>query len=162
LTPRRSFLLGFPEDIARNGVAFRPRDRYIKTTRLLHIIFTLCVRPGFQAFRRLDRPRRVRAEPHLAPRERVASGSRKGSDLRPHPFALAPHSHGAMNTNEAHPTPSPEDACDSTFLACTVLGTVAGAISSTLCSAPLLDGAYTEALAVAGAALGGTVFGALG
>jgi uncharacterized membrane protein YeaQ/YmgE (transglycosylase-associated protein family) len=67
-----------------------------------------------------------------------------------------------MNTHEAHHTPSPEDARDSAFLACTVLGTVAGAISSTVCSAQLLGGTYTEALSIAGAALGGLVFGALG
>jgi hypothetical protein len=67
-----------------------------------------------------------------------------------------------MNT-QGIPTPSSaEDACESVFLGCTVLGTFAGVLAAAVGSAELLGGAYVEAVAVAGAAVGGATFGALG
>jgi hypothetical protein len=65
--------------------------------------------------------------------------------------------------HEGVPTSSSaEDICESVFLACAVLGTVAGAIGATALSAGLFGGGYAEALAVAGAAVGCWLLGTLG
>lgn len=67
-----------------------------------------------------------------------------------------------MNNAGTHPTSSQDDVCDSAFLGCTILGAITGAIAAAICAAQLLGGAYTEALGIAGAALGSATFGSLG
>lgn len=67
-----------------------------------------------------------------------------------------------MNHQGVPTSSSAEDACESVFAVSAVLGAVAGVVASSVCSAQWLGGAYPEALAVVGAVLGCSLFGALG
>jgi uncharacterized membrane protein YeaQ/YmgE (transglycosylase-associated protein family) len=67
-----------------------------------------------------------------------------------------------MNDQGVSTSSSAEDTCESVFVVSAVLGTVAGVVASSVCSAQWLGGAFAEALAIVGAVLGCSLFGAIG